>query len=587
MRENLLVSCYDSMLHLLWDKQLAHSLHDIPELMKHYTVRDVAVHSIPLSITADSEGLIVVGVSMVAKSAQSPEREQLEQVFAGATDAQVRNLNVQAMLERFTVYALNASNGHVLWRHDGADARPEQFVRSLPQHAQKLDLMRELSLRSYVTAGVNDWTVFKQSLMSELPHIWSELQDSSIRIAHFVRRHLGAGASNQIDKGGKTNGREDSSTHLQTKTDDAKKDKPNLARRLNFDLGRFTGVDSPRLSLSASLPHDALEHTENPNVLVAHTNRGLEVISLRTGASIASLSLAKDRTYVDLDGDGVIDSLTVLESPSDVTSESFTQLHNNERLQHCMLVATSGLPAISQLFNGTICQTRRHLHDPVRRFNSALPTTISATRPVVYQSVDPGTLQVSKYSDVAVAINTGMVTSYSGSGAFKWQLDNAPTWPVDFPHRFIGLIDTDAHRVDEIGGPDKLKSKLLVVGKDDFAMVSSLGGLLAFAHLPNPVIAYPVVGDFDNDGITDVIIITQSAILGFRLEVTESTRILFILLCILSVVAAFCFVLNIRRPELVSSSQSPDVFSTTKALQSKYKKNVLALMRSTDDYHIE
>jgi hypothetical protein len=233
------------------------------------------------------------------------------------------------------------------------------------------------------------------------------------------------------------------------------------------------------------------------------------------------------------------------------------------------------------------------LHDPIRRFNNAIPTLISATRPIVYQSVDPGTLQVSKYSDVAVAVNTGLVTSYSGSGALKWQLDGLPTWPLDFPHRFIGLIDTDARRVDEIGGPDKLKSKLLVVGKEDFAMISNLGGLLAFSHLPNPVIAYPVVGDFDNDGITDVIIVTQSAILGFRLEVTESTRIMFILLCILSIVAAFCFVLNIRRPDSLSSSSSssslisPAVSAGSRALQSKYKKNVLALMRSTDDYHIE
>ena len=61
-----------------------------------------------------------------------------------------------------------------------------------------------------------------------------------------------------------------------------KKDQKNNKKGtlLNLDLGRFTGIETPPLSLSASLPHDALEHTENPNVLVAHTSQGIEVRSM-------------------------------------------------------------------------------------------------------------------------------------------------------------------------------------------------------------------------------------------------------------------------------------------------------------------
>lgn len=116
--------------------------------------------------------------------------------------------------------------------------------------------------------------------------------------------------------------------------------------------GRFTGVETPPLSQSASLPHDAAEHTENPNVIVAHTSKGIEVVALRTGTAVTSLALSKGRSYTDLDGDGIVDTIVVLEKEMDVSVHGRSVSDIEDNLQHCTILVTSGLPPRSKLFTG-------------------------------------------------------------------------------------------------------------------------------------------------------------------------------------------------------------------------------------------
>lgn len=594
------MSCYDRKLNILWEKTIAHKLHEISGLLSHYNVYDSAIHMVPLSIAEGSTGLVVVGLSMKPREANSEARIRLEQGLQPDKPNEHNDINIQSQLEHFSVYALNASDGNILWRHDGVDVRPEQYVRSLPLHARKVDLMSDLALHAHNTGGMNDWTVFRQSLIAELPHSWSAVTDSSIRIAHFVRRHLGAGAGNQVEKKTTKKNSKDqpSSSHIHTRV--ASRDSRHkytsskrLTAKFNFDLSRFTGVETPKLSLTASLPHNALEHTESPNVLVAHTSRGLEIISLRTGFPVTSLALNREQTYADLESDGVIDTIHIIRSPKDIEYHSLTQIHNNERLQHCMVIVTSGLPAQAQLFNGTICQNRRHLHDPVRRAGLGIPLEIKAAPPMIYHTLDERTLLESRIKSIAIAINTGVVTSYSGTGAFRWQVDGAPTWSLDFDQAYSCLLDTDAERAHELGGADKLQSQLFVMGDKNIAVLSRNGEILTMADVPSAPLTRPSFGDFDNDGITDVIIYTSDAILGYRLVMAESTKVMFLTLVLLSIVAVFSFIMNIR---MNAQSQTEDTSasvtgstqsSSTNILKMKYKRNVLALMRSTDDYHLE
>lgn len=324
---------------------------------------------------------------------------------------------------------------------------------------------------------------------------------------------------------------------------------------------------------------------------VAHTSQGIEVVSLTTGTPITALSLSKGHAYGDLDGDGIIDVVSILETQQDVAQHSITMLHDNENLQHCMVVVTSGLPPQSQLFNGSICPTRRHLHDPLTRRNGVnLPLAIKAAQPIIFRGIDTRTLKESKRRDLAIAVNHGVMTCYSGTGQFLWQIDNTPTWPIEFEYYYAGLYDSNARRVEESGTVDNLKANLVVMGDRSFSLVSREGHLLTVTDLPSSPRARPVIGDFNNDGFADIIIVTEDSILGYRLDVTESVNMMLVCVGLLFVIAFFSFVMNIRTVmDEDSSSAGIGEHSSTPlgTVNVKQKKSILTLIRSTDEHHID
>ena len=207
MRNDLSVLCFDSTLKLLWKKQLAHKLHDVPGLLDHYQVQDVYIRLLPLVIKENhNSGSIILGLSMKPVDLYSETRIKLESGLSpssssssssdkdkGKENPETADINIQSKLQHFNVYALNANNGDLIWRHDGIDVKPEQYIRTLPQNAFKLQVGADITNKLHMGHGhgMNDWTTFRQSLFGELPHLWRDAHDTNIRIAHFVRRHLG------------------------------------------------------------------------------------------------------------------------------------------------------------------------------------------------------------------------------------------------------------------------------------------------------------------------------------------------------------------------------------------------------------
>ena len=116
------------------------------------------------------------------------------------------------------------------------------------------------------------------------------------------------------------------------------------------------------------------------------------------------------------------------------------------------------------------------------------------------------------------------------------------------------------------------------------ALISREGEVLTSVDLPTSPIAKPVFGDFDSDGVTDVILVTQDAILGYRLVGIQSTRSMLIASIVLTVFTIVIFMANIRTVAQPSGSSSS---SASSALISRGKKNVLSIRRSTDEYHID
>lgn len=571
--EDFTVTCYDASLNLLWEKSVAHKSHHLDYVISHYSIEEAAVFISPLNLKDDPNGpgVVIVGASLKERS--RPEDQVKAESNANGEDGDTEHPEniVRAMLEHFSVYALDATNGHIVWMHDGSDVRQEQYTRSLPHQAYTLDSFDLSRMASHTSSNMNDWSIFKSSLIAELPHHWRGREDTSLRFAHFVRRHLGAGATSGKPSVSKANAAS-ATRKLDAKDSVTGKRKKGKAKGLSGE-GLFSGLGAEPLSSSATLPHDAVEHTDHPNVLVAHTKHGIEVIALRSGVPLTSLALNREQSYGDVDGDGVVDSILILENEKDAAGHASQFVMDGENhLQHCHMMVVSGLPPRSQLFNGTICLHRRSMADPISKTSNRKPPVIAASPPILLRTMDDRSNTESKKKNVVVSTNMGMVTSYRSNGEFDWQCKQSPIWKLDFSFASLLHFDPDSERAEEVGSHDTVYSQLLVVGDTEVSLISRDGFLLTSAKIPNTPIARPVIGDFNSDGYTDVIIVTDDALLGYRLEVTPSTKGLLISFIVLSAIMALFYFLHLKA----------EVKDTKHG-----KRKVYSMIRSTDDAHID
>ena len=72
---------------------------------------------------------------------------------------------------------------------------------------------------------------------------------------------------------------------------------------------------------------------------------GLEVLSIKSGVPITSMSLNKGQSYADIDGDGIVDSMLVIETEADSLAHGKAFGHDAGDMQPCMVMVVSGLPA--------------------------------------------------------------------------------------------------------------------------------------------------------------------------------------------------------------------------------------------------
>ena len=662
--EDWTVLCYDSSLHLMWTKEVAHKTFDVDHLIKYYKIHTASLYIAPLQIRDDaSPGTVIVGASMTRRSAMAGVTQESELItLRRLSEGTHPDSEAVAKLGHFSIFALDSFSGHVLWKHDGTEIRSEQYSRSLPQHAYTLNL-KDLMTKTHHAAGINDWSVFRQSLLDELPHTWTGPEHTSMRIAHFIRRHIGAtvGQPQRLPRHkGDTNNKKKGVAG--TKRGEHKDTTSGSGRNGRQATGLSAlpllqgEVHSPSLSKAAVLPHNAAEHTQNPNVVVLHTDKGLEVIALRTGIPITSLALPAGKVYADVDGDGVIDTIAILDSPRSVNQHRNEFAHHqfeyaeDTMLQHCMVVVMSGLPARSQLFNGTICSERPSLresfsdhsesrhHSLVREppilyskdtegvEHRAEHPTIAHAIPLVLRKLDQHLMKESKVKDVVVAIHTGVVTSYTGTGNFNWQMRTAPRWSADDEEEntlkdgekeetkhvaiaaAVVAFDSDAERASGIGGHDSVYSNILIIGESEMQLISREGEGLTHAELPKPPIAAPVLGDFDNDGVSDIVVVTDGAVLGYHVHVVKASNSVLIVLIALSSIAAVVFILSIQRvdpgaggsksvPASILERQSASAAAAmsggyhTASRVPRSKAGVMGgmfqIVRSTDEQHLD
>lgn len=575
MREDWTVACYSAELELMWERGVSHqTAHDLENILEKYDIIESSIFITPSDVQVNQSGTVFVGVR-VRLNDDTATNIRIEG-FTGmhvSGDKEHPDMKLRGELEHFTVHALDGHTGKIMWMHDGSEERSEDFKKSLPHQALRHEA-RDLSRQVHRTAGGNDWTVFKDSILHELPHRWTSISDSSFRLAHFVRRHLGAGAKTQKHHS-KLNSGHAKKALIEPKLSGASKKQ---VGKLLSGQGRFLGVESPPLSEDAILPHDASEHTEHPNVLVAHTRYGIEAFALKGGDFVSSLALPEGRVSSDVDGDGIVDTILILQNDDEVAAHGSMYAHVGKSIHRCTLMVVSGLPPTAQLFNGSLCSNKRSLMDPtpdVAGAGDSTPPPISATGPVLLRKSDYSSLSETKDKNVCVAVNTGVVSCFIGSsGELLWQSIRNPEWKIGFGFASLDQFVADGTETDSVGSHDLPGSLLFVTGDMEAALLSrDNGATLTSIELPYPPSTRPVFGDFDNDGVNDVIIVSSDSLFGYRMKASASSQGMFITIIVLLVLASIIFVANIRTEEIIDPKLG--------------KRSVLSVTRSTDDWHID
>lgn len=585
--DDLTILCYSGELKLLWKKTLAHKSHQLSKLSNMIDVNDITLSIGPFNIAENSTGIVILGASMKLKENNELKiRVEFGMDLNQSGIAEHPELQARSKLEHFSIYSMDGHTGKLLWKHEGMEVRSEQLSKSLPQHAYGLD-MHDLIVKSHHAPGLSDWNLFRSSLLAELPHVWNEPSDSSMRIAYFEKHHIGARPSKPVKSNSVSNVRNQSGKESKGAT-------PKMVPKSG--ILKYNQVSSTLVPDGSALPHSAVEHIEHPNVVVAHTESGIEVVALRSGIPITSLALKTHQTFADVDGNGVVDAIIVIENAESANIHDNQYTNPYGKLHHCMILAVSGIPAQSQLFNGSICQERVKLRDSLDVGNSfdgtefqpylkkkgkstlaTIPTEVRYVGPLV---LNRGTSnKMKKFKDVIVAVNTGIITSYSGLGVFNWQVKGGPTWSLEDSKASIVAYDPDEIRVEDFGTHENMYANILVVGEAEMQLYSSEGVFLASADLPQKVISKPILADFDNDGVVDIILLTKDAVLGYHLNVSRSTHWVVVALLILVAIAVVVFVASIQKAQ---SSELP--LNVRDGVPFRSKAGVFTIVRSTDEH---
>jgi tetrahydromethanopterin S-methyltransferase subunit B len=307
--------------------------------------------------------------------------------------------------------------------------------------------------------------------------------------------------------------------------------------------------------------HDGHVHYGRPNVIVNYHAGGLHVHSLQNGHPICHLSMLEESLYVDLQRDGVLDSIQVVTNGKNLVLDPTTgdyadpwvaslakrvneleeknknaaeraqdakrSFHRSTRLCHAL--ALSGMPAREELFSTPLCGTSGNKLNANGDNNMEHPwTPVHAAPPLVVESMYQQHRHREK--DVIFAMSNGVVSRVrGGTGRRQWKLngktaENFPTWGRWESTHTVSFtrLQVDDYEVAPSARP------LLLVGESSMAVLSATSAsVLASANVPQRSLTRPVLADVSGDGVTDVMVITADAVWGYQVLVRTGASIFF------------------------------------------------------------
>ncbi|XP_030831252.1 uncharacterized protein LOC100891930 isoform X2 [Strongylocentrotus purpuratus] len=485
------VVCLNSDFKLIWSMKLPNTTWS-----HQYVMSEAAILILPHSLQSDDGGLVIIGGRLADRLAHATLKHSHDgHGFDGANKESKSSHDVG----HFSTFALSGRHGDVRWHHLPGDFGEETNTEEklFEGFHFKLNLKR-----GWGHQGELGWNQYNQALLKQMPFRWQSSMDTKIDIAEF--RKDGVKKSAEKDE------------HILSVSS-------YLTSSFEEHIAghHFGGLP----------PHSASEHIKNPNAVIIHSQQGIEVLELKSGRPMTRLDLSPDATYADIDKDGVVDQAKALFT--DDGSEG-----------NCQAVVKTGHPPHSELYNGSICYPSSlwaALSYPWAYASGSSEIKENqelSLRPLIVKSVAKRRgiishllgLSMSKAGmDTIFTVSTGQVTSYGPQGQFNWQVSTSALWSERYIVKKFRKVDHDLqeiyHRallpsilplsIQEFGQ----QSAAVIAGWDHIVLLSlETGNILAEHTLPCQPTAPVVIGDFDDDGLNDIIVQCSHSYLGFSIQ---------------------------------------------------------------------
>eukprot|EP01094_Clydonella_sp_ATCC50884_P017506 TRINITY_DN3067_c0_g1_i5.p1 TRINITY_DN3067_c0_g1~~TRINITY_DN3067_c0_g1_i5.p1 ORF type:complete len:505 (-),score=89.48 TRINITY_DN3067_c0_g1_i5:38-1552(-) len=419
--------------------------------------------------------------------------------------------SAQETLQHYSLYAFASHNGASRWKHAPGDFEKgsamghedEHFSSLLPEHTIKLHVFKEDQ-----HAGELPWEYYKESVLEQLPHRWGSRHDSLLTIAHFERRrghsmHSTPPASSLASAFGVNRDRASlpSSSSL-------------LLSNIHSSLLHVAGLPVS----SQGRAHSELEHIEQPNVVVAHTRDGIEVVHLHTGRPLCALELPnKKGVYADVNSDGVIDHIE-------------TVIKRDEKEKRCYGWITSGVPPTDTLMGVDICEPHGFQIFSMRKHRKR--KTKIETGPIALLDRMPYTYRQRGF-DTLFLVSSGDLSSFDSGGKQNWRISTSADWEpwtwksAKKENAFLeAAFRPTLHSYPmEVFGEER---HVVAIGRESISVVSQDGYEVATARVcgGTPMDNAITVGDFNGDGVNDFVVITSDSMCGYQFE-RHTTSIFF------------------------------------------------------------
>ncbi|XP_065913962.1 uncharacterized protein [Dysidea avara] len=501
--------CYNhQMKRLQWSTKLAKDMD-----LSTTTIREPALLVTPTALQPEDKGSIIVGGRLSLRG--DPLFRKSEQIR--------EKLNYDS-LGHYSVYAVHARDGAMRWKHE-----PGDFESTLPYSLEEVSSFQHYKLtthRRVAHVGEVSWQQYSQSLSKALPHSWQHDADTEMRLAHFT------------------------------------KDKKNTDPNLSDHVSKVGDLAKEHMGSKMPSPPTQEDYLNASNVVVIHSQKGVEVLHLFQGRPLCSLPLAPMHTsHADIDADGTIEHMSAILTHPEAGEDQPPTQTAGEAIK-CYGKATKMAPAEKVIFKHRICShigwletlmeslpikttpfpILDYLPDvlPLDNPKPAHLTGAEALSPVIIKSAHHSGLQLhfSKaaasmnkgiYYDTIFVLNTGRITSIGPHGEINWQEDSDVEWlegPRDSSanEELFNRVESLYFFVTQTFTPSAIamsltrggvKDHILVVGWKHIAMVNSYNGFdITTTSIPCPPVNRPIVRDFTGDGVNDVILTCRNKYLG-------------------------------------------------------------------------